>query len=43
MKKEEIYFREYQDFDKAKSDIFEYIESWDNHKRIHSAFVYKIP
>lgn len=43
MKKEEIYLHEYQDFEEAKSAIFEYIESWYNHKRIHSALGYKTP
>ncbi|MCI8408530.1 MAG: IS3 family transposase [Lachnospiraceae bacterium] len=43
MKKEEIYLHEYQDFEEAKSVIFEYIESWYNRKRIHSALGYKTP
>ena len=43
MKKEEIYLHEYQDFEEAKPAIFEYIESWYNRKRIHSALGYKTP
>lgn len=43
MKKEEIYLHEYQDFEEAKTAIFEYIESWYNRKRIHSALGYKTP
>lgn len=43
MKKEEIYLHEYEDFKEAKAAIFEYIESWYNRKRIHSALGYKTP
>ena len=43
MKKEEIYLHEYQDFEEAKTAIFEYIKSWYNRKRIHSALGYKTP
>lgn len=43
MKKEEIYLNTYKDFKEAKSAIFEYIESWYNRKRIHSALGYKTP
>lgn len=43
MKKEEIYLHEYKDFEDAYSAIFEYIESWYNRKRIHSALGYKTP
>lgn len=43
MKKEEIYVHEYPNFEEAKSAIFEYIESWYNRKRIHSALGYKTP
>lgn len=43
MKKEEIYIHEYKDFEEANLAIFEYIESWYNRKRIHSALGYKTP
>ena len=43
MKKEEIYLHEYQNFEETKTAIFEYIESWYNRKRIHSALGYKTP
>ena len=40
LKKEEIYLHTYQDFKEANKAIFEYIESWYNRKRIHSAIDY---
>lgn len=43
LKKEEIYLNTYQDFEEANLAIFEYIESWYNRKRIHSALEYKTP
>lgn len=43
LKKEEIYLHVYQDSKEARRAIFEYIESWYNRKRIHSAIEYMIP
>lgn len=43
LKKEEIYLHTYQDFKEAQRAIFEYIESWYNRKRIHSAIDYMTP
>lgn len=43
LKKEEVYRNTYQDFNHAKRAIFEYIESWYNRKRIHSAIGYLTP
>ena len=43
MKKEEIYLHTYQDFEECRMAIFEYIESWYNRHRIHSALGYKTP
>lgn len=43
LKKEEIYLHTYQDFKEAHRAIFEYIESWYNRKRIHSAIDYLTP
>lgn len=43
LKKEEIYLHTYQDFEEARKAIFQYIESWYNRKRIHSALGYKTP
>lgn len=43
LKKEEIYLHTYQDFKEANKAIFEYIESWYNRKRIHSAIGYITP
>lgn len=43
LKKEEIYLNTYQDFKEANRAIFEYIESWYNRKRIHSAIDYLTP
>lgn len=43
LKKEEIYLNIYKDFNEANKAIFEYIESWYNRKRIHSALGYKTP
>ena len=43
LKKEEIYLHTYQDFKEANRAIFEYIESWYNRKRIHSAINYMTP
>lgn len=43
LKKEEIYLHTYQDSKEAGKAIFEYIESWYNRKRIHSAINYLTP
>ena len=43
LKKEEIYLHTYQDSKEANADIFEYIESRYNRKRIHSAIDYLTP
>ena len=43
MKKEEIYLHTYQDFEECRRALFEYIESWYNRQRIHSALGYKTP
>ena len=43
LKKEEVNYRKYQDFQEAKMAIFEFIESWYNRKRIHSAINYTTP
>ena len=43
LKKEEIYLHTYLDFREARHAIFEYIESWYNRKRIHSAIDYLTP
>jgi transposase len=43
LKKEEIYVHTYQDFEESRRAIFEYIESWYNRKRIHSAIDYMTP
>ena len=43
LKKEEIYLHTYHDFKEAQRAIFEYIESWYNRKRIHSAIDYMTP
>lgn len=43
LKKEEIYLHTYQDFKESRKAIFEYIESWYNRKRIHSAINYMTP
>lgn len=43
LKKEEVYLHTYQDFKEARRAIFEYIESWYNRKRIHSAIDYMTP
>lgn len=42
-KKEEIYLHTYQHFKESRKAIFEYIESWYNRKRIHSAIDYMTP
>lgn len=42
-KKEEIYLNIYKDFNEANKAIFEYIESWYNRKRIHSALGFRTP
>ena len=36
LKNEEIYLHTCQDFKEAGRALFEYIESWDNRKRIYS-------
>lgn len=43
LKKEEANLREYKDAKEAFNSIFEYIESWYNHKRKHSSLGYKTP
>ncbi len=43
LKKEEIYLHTCQDSAEARRAIFEYIESWYNRKRIHSAIGYITP
>lgn len=43
MKKEEIYLHIYKDFEECRKALFEYIESWYNRQRIHSALGYKTP
>jgi len=43
LKKEEVYTTTYVDFDEAGRAIFEYIESWYNRQRMHSAIDYMTP
>lgn len=43
LKKEEVYTTTYYTFEEAKSALFEYIESFYNRKRRHSALDYKTP
>jgi len=43
LKKEEVYNQKYYDFKVASKALFEYIESWYNRKRIHSAINYMTP
>ena len=43
LKKEEVYTTTYYTFEEAKSALFEYIESFYNRKRRHSAIDYKTP
>ena len=43
LKKEELYTTTYYTFEEAKSALFEYIESFYNRKRRHSALDYKTP
>lgn len=43
LKKEEVNHKKYYDFNTAGRALFEYIESWYNRKRIHSAINYLTP
>jgi putative transposase len=43
LKKEEVNLVTYYDFNAARLDIFEYIESWYNRRRIHSSIGYISP
>ncbi|WP_028296384.1 IS3 family transposase, partial [Olivibacter sitiensis] len=43
MKSEWIYHHEYIDRPQASVAVFEYIESWYNRKRLHSALGYLTP
>ena len=43
LKKEEVHHKSYIDSKDAYASIFEYIESWYNHKRIHSSINYLTP
>ena len=43
LKKEDVNSHEYKTFEEAKRVIFEFIESWYNRRRIHSAINYRTP
>lgn len=43
LKKEEVYRNIYRTFEEAQLALFEYIESWYNHRRRHSVLDYKTP
>ncbi len=43
LKKKEVYHKIYKDSNDACKSIFEYIESWYNHRRPHSSLGYKTP
>ena len=43
LKKEEVNVNNYETFKEAKLEIFEFIESWYNNKRIHSTIGYITP
>ena len=43
LKKEEVYTTTYNTFEEAKAALFEYIESFYNRKRRHSALNYRTP
>tara|TARA_B100000315_G_C14581347_1_gene590640 strand:+ start:1403 stop:1621 length:219 start_codon:yes stop_codon:yes gene_type:complete len=43
LKTELIYQKRYKTREEAKQDIFEYIDVFYNHKRLHSALGYKTP
>jgi putative transposase len=43
LKKEEVYLNTYHTFEEAGAALFEYIESWYNRRRRHSALDYKTP
>ena len=43
LKKEEVYTTTYHTFEEAKAALFEYIESFYNRKRRHSALNYRTP
>ncbi|MBE0069305.1 integrase core domain-containing protein [Thermoanaerobacterium thermosaccharolyticum] len=42
-KREEVNHNKYYDFNDAGRAVFEYIESWYDRRRIHSAINYKTP
>ncbi len=43
LKKEEVNYHKYYDFNAARKALFEYIESWYNRKKIHSSIDYMTP
>ncbi|CZR75378.1 transposase IS3/IS911 family protein [Clostridium saccharolyticum WM1] [Clostridioides difficile] len=43
LKTEEVYLNTYHTFEEAEAALFEYIESWYNRRRRHSALDYKTP
>ena len=43
LKKEEVHRKTYIDLKDAYQNLFEYIESWYNRKRIHSSIDYLTP
>lgn len=43
LKKKEVHRKKYYNFNNAKKSLFEFIESWYNHIRIHSVIGYMTP
>ena len=43
LKKEEVNLHEYKTFEEARRVIFEFIESWYDRRKIHSAINYRTP
>ena len=43
LKKEEVYTKQYRNYEEAQLHLFKYIEGWYNTRRLHSSLGYQTP
>ena len=43
LKKEEVYMKQYRNYEGAQVHLFKYIEGWYNTRRLHSSLGYQTP